>query len=289
MKKSHPQNILPENIWINRFSSSIPGFSQKAFFSNSMKREIGYGIYIPRAYYNYLRGNAIKKDGFPVIYCLHGKGGNESTGFNLIAAIFHTAIEEGKIKPAIMVFPNCGSYSMFCDSYDNLIMGETILIKELIPIIDSNFRTINSGKGRALEGFSMGGFGAVKLAFKFPDLFSSVVSYAGSFHDLDSLQVNRPEVFKIMFSNNPDYFQLNSPYILAEKNLDAIKKNLKLKLSNGSEDFTLENNFKLNTRLDNLGIKYEFKLLEGLKHIPGPYYESEGLDGFRFHSVNLKY
>lgn len=188
-----------------------------------------------------------------------------------------------------MVFPNCGNFSMFCDSYDNSIMGETILIGELIPLIDATFRTIDSAKGRALDGFSMGGFGAVKLSFKFPELFSSIVSYAGSFHDLESLKANRPEVFKAMFSSNPDYFQKNSPYILAEQNLDSIKKNIKLKFINGSEDFTLQNNYKLNAHLDKLDIKYEFKLFEGLKHIPGPYYAAAGLNGFKFHSENFKY
>ncbi len=233
-------------------------------------------------------GTTNSKERIPVIYWLHGKGGDESTGFKLrIPLMFHSAIKQGKINPAIMVFPNCGNFSMFCDSYDNSIMGETILIKELIPLIDSAFKTEDSGKGRALEGFSMGGFGAVKLAFKFPMLFSSVVTYAGAFHDLESLLINRPEIFKVMFSSNFNYFQQNSLYVLAEKNLELIKSNVKFKFLNGSQDFTLRNNYKLNIRLDALGIKYDFELLSDLEHIPIPYYEVEGLNGFKFHSDNL--
>jgi enterochelin esterase-like enzyme len=291
MLKDIPENIFPETNWINNFKSLVPGLTHNTFFSKSMKREIGYGIYIPQNYnFNSKSAAAAAKDRFPVIYWLHGKGGDESTGFKLsIPAMFHNAIKEGKVNPAIMVFPNCGNFSMFCDSYDNSIMGETIFIKELIPLIDATFKTIGSGKSRALEGFSMGGFGAIKLAFKFPELFSTVVSHAGSFHDLESVSANRPDVFKAVFSDNAKYFQQNSPYVLAEKNLELIKSNLKLKFLNGSLDFTLKNNYKLNTKLDSLGIKYEFKVLEGFKHIPWPYYKAEGLNGFIFHSDNLEF
>jgi S-formylglutathione hydrolase FrmB len=286
---------LTENSWINPFKSQVPGLFHKTFYSNCMKRDIGYAIYLPP---NYLinpqdgkpyTGTKIQENKqFPVIYWLHGKGGDESTGYNIrIAAILHKEITEGSIKPVIMVFPNCGNFSMFCDSYDGTIMGETILIKELIPFIDANYRTIPSAEGRALEGFSMGGFGAVKLAFKYPGMFCSVAAIAGSFHDLESVSKNRPEVYQHMFGANGSYFNSNSPYILAEKNTGLIKRNLKLKFVNGSNDFTIENNYKLNRHLDSLGIDYEFKQLEGFKHIPGPYYEKEGLECHRFHMKNF--
>jgi enterochelin esterase-like enzyme len=277
---------IPEISWINPFKSEVPGLLHKTYFSSSMNRLVGYGIYLPPDYKSAPVSNRIKK--FPVIYWLHGKGGNESTGFNIrVPAMFHKAITESLPGQAIMVFPNCGSYSMFCDSYDKKVMGETILIRELIPLVDSTYSTLRTRKARALEGFSMGGFGAVKLAFKYPELFCSVLTYAGSFHDIDSVSNARPEVFKAMFGSSADYFQENSPYILAEKNCEKIKKNLKLKFVNGSNDFTLENNYKLNLLLDKFGINYDFKLINGYKHIPVSYYQTEGLDGFKFHLDNF--
>ena len=291
-------SLLPEISWINPFKSQIPGLCHNTFYSNSMKREIGYAIYLPPDYQLGLSGLSDKKTDkskklpenklFPVIYWLHGKGGDESTGFNIrIAAMLHEEITDGVIKPVIMVFPNCGSFSMFCDSYDGTIMGETILIKELIPFIDRNYCTIPEPRGRAIEGFSMGGFGAVKLAFKYPEMFCSVAAIAGSFHDIESVSKNRPEVYRRMFGADSAYFNINSPYILAEKNTELIKRNLKLKFVNGSKDFTIENNYKLNRHLDSLGIDYEFKLLEGFKHIPEPYYEKEGLGCHILHMKNF--
>jgi enterochelin esterase-like enzyme len=286
---------LPEISWVNPFKSDVPGLKHMTFFSTSMQKEIGYAIYLPPGYI-YQPGSkyeeSLKKsrDGtFPVIYWLHGKGGDETSGFQVrFPEMYHKAIIEGKAGQAIIVFPNSGNYSMFCDSYDDTILAETALIKELIPIIDSTYHTIKSGAARAIEGFSMGGFGAIKLSFKYPDLFSSVITYAGSFHDLETLSKNRPEVFERMFSNNVDYFQKNSPYIIVRNNTEIIKKHLRLMFVNGSEDFTLPGNYKIFTLLDELGISYDKKILDGFRHIPGPYYDAEGLNGIAFHFSNFR-
>lgn len=280
---------LPEISWVNPFEPDIPGLKHMTFFSNSMQKEIGYAIYLPP---DYICTESLKNSGaslFPVIYWLHGKGGNEATGFKVkFPHIYHRAIIEGKARQAIIVFPNGGNYSMFCDSYDDTILAETTLIKELIPIIDSTYSTIKSGSARAIEGFSMGGFGAVKLSFKYPDLFSSVISCAGSFRDLDFLSQKRSRIFERVFHNNADYFQKNNPYIIAVKNSGLIKKHLRLMFINGSEDFTLPTNYQFFELLDGLKISYNKKILEGLRHIPGLYYNAETINNFTFHFSNFR-
>ncbi|MBM3700654.1 MAG: hypothetical protein FJW68_07090, partial [Actinobacteria bacterium] len=118
---------FPEISWINPFKSQLAGFLHSTFYSSSMKRDIGYAIYLPPGYFLDLKDEIREKNiktqtgkRFPVIYWLHGKGGDESTGFNIrIAAMLDKEIISGGIKPVIMVFPNCGSFSMFCDSYDS--------------------------------------------------------------------------------------------------------------------------------------------------------------------------
>jgi enterochelin esterase-like enzyme len=280
---------LPEISWVNPFKSDVPGLNHMTFFSNSMQKEIGYAVYLPP---DYICQENLKNSGaglFPVIYWLHGKGGDEATGFKVkFPHIYHRAIIEGKARQAIIVFPNGGNYSMFCDSYDDTILAETALIKELIPIIDSTYSTIKSGSARAIEGFSMGGFGAVKLSFKYPDLFSSVISCAGSFRDLNSLSQKRSRIFERMFHNNADYFQKNNPYIIAAKNSGLIKKHLRLMFINGSEDFTLPTNYQFFELLDGLKISYNKKILEGLRHIPGLYYNAETISNFTFHFSNFR-
>ena len=64
------KKVLSDNPWVNRFDPDIEGIFHKSYFSESMDREIGYAIYIPSGYANY------EKKEYPVIYWLHGKGGD---------------------------------------------------------------------------------------------------------------------------------------------------------------------------------------------------------------------
>ena len=63
------------------------------------------------------------------------------------------------------------------------IMSESVIMEDVIPFVDATFRTIPSRNGRAIEGFSMGGRGAIKLAFNHPDQFCSAIAYAGAAYE----------------------------------------------------------------------------------------------------------
>ena len=243
-----------EISWINPFSSDLPGLTHATYYSKALKRKVGFGIYLPPDYHD-------ANDNYPVTYWLHGKGGNEASGaYSGIPDYLHQAILKKQVQAIIMILVNGADYSMFSDSYDKTILVETTLIEELIPFVDGNYRTIANIEGRALEGFSMGGNGALKLSFKYPELFSSVITYGGSFHNLKSLSENRPAVFEKMFGGNSAYYQKNSVYELAR-----------------------HNNLKVWDIMDELEIDYEKKILDSFKHIVQPYYKAEGLNGFKFH------
>ena len=266
-----------EISWINPFSSNLPGLTHSTYYSKALSQEVGFGIYLPLDYHDV-------NDNYPVIYWLHGKGDNETAGvYSGIPDYLHQAILNKQVQPMIMVLVNGADYSMYSDSYDKAILVETTLIEELIPFVDGTYRTIAKIGGRALEGFSMGGNGALKLAFKYPGLFSSVVTYGGSFHDLKSISENRPSVFEKMFGGNSDYYQKNSVYELARHNYLKIRKNLSIRIVVGTSDFTLQSNQKVWDLLDKLEIDYEKRILDSFNHIVQPYYEAEGLNGFKFH------
>jgi len=89
-------------------------------------------------------------------------------------------IEKGTIGDVIYVFVNGGHYSGYRDNAESNVMAETYLIEELVPAIDSRYRTIAEQKGRALFGYSMGGGGGTRLALKYPELFCAVGSLSGA-------------------------------------------------------------------------------------------------------------
>ena len=132
--------------WDNPPGKLPSGVEHKTFTSASMKCEVGFNIYLPPAY------AADPNRHLPVIYYLHGRGDNESS--HLMAfGLLDAAIKAGQVSPVIYVHATADRNSGYVDSPDGAVMGETVVIKELIPHIDATFRTIAKKEGRAVEGF----------------------------------------------------------------------------------------------------------------------------------------
>ena len=140
------------------------------FPSASFGCEVGYCIYLPPGYCD---GPAL-----PVIYNLHGAGGNEFHSFDDVVNL-HEGIVAGHYPPAIVVLPN-GGFTWYKNSWDGRFPAETMFIEELIPHIDDTYATIAAHHGRCIEGYSMGGRGATRLAIKYPHLFCSLHNQAGN-------------------------------------------------------------------------------------------------------------
>lgn len=126
--------------------------------------------------------NVILPDGYhtsgkryPVMYFLHG-GQQDFRAYDqwLVSASAH--------KDVIIVVPDGGAagwYSNPVSSNNGAHNWETFHIAQVIPWIDANFRTHAEYDGRAVSGFSMGGFGALKYAAKYYGHFASVSSHSG--------------------------------------------------------------------------------------------------------------
>ncbi|WP_432327028.1 alpha/beta hydrolase [Mucilaginibacter sp. P25] len=81
----------------------------------------------------------------------------------------------------IIVMPEGEIFSYYVDSpIDPNSKFETYIIKEVIPFIDSKYRTVNDKKGRLITGLSMGGFGALYLSTRHPELFAAAGSMSGA-------------------------------------------------------------------------------------------------------------
>ncbi len=152
-------------------------------------------VYLPYGY----DPNGSKK--YPVIYFLHGFGQDENAWLHhQLDKVADELIQDGTIQPMIFVMPNASNAlggSFYTNSIDtdpsrnpnlNPRMGfgfyEYYLIKEVIPTIEAKYKI--DGNKRAIEGHSMGGYGAMKLAMLYPTLFKSVAAHSGplSFHEL---------------------------------------------------------------------------------------------------------
>jgi enterochelin esterase-like enzyme len=151
------------------------GVTHHTFRSDSMKRDLGYFLYLPPRY------QQDKGQRYPVIDHLHGAGGNEKRSV-YSASVLNEGILAGKLPEIIIVFPNGGRSTMYQDSSDGLFVAETMMMKKLIPHIGTTYRTIADLKARCIEGFSMGGRGFTYLAMRHPDMFGSLFNQSQPLH-----------------------------------------------------------------------------------------------------------
>jgi enterochelin esterase-like enzyme len=252
-----PAWVLPE---IN-----APRVQRVLFESKAVGRQVSCHIFTPEVYE---RG---KEQRFPVVYWLHGTGGG-LPGVAPVSARFDAAIREGKIPPMLVVFPNGLATSMWCDAKDGSVPMETIVIKELIPHIDTTFRTIAKREGRIVEGFSMGGYGAARLGFKYPQLFGAVSVLAGGPLDLDfagpRATGNPAERERILNSTfgDLDYYRAVHPIAVAQQQAENLRGNVRVRIAVGALDNTEPLNRAYSEHLKKLNIAHTFTVVPGVGH-----------------------
>jgi enterochelin esterase-like enzyme len=268
--------------WVNIPKDPPAGVQHHVLRSAAMHQDVGFNIYLPAEY----QSSPDKR--YPVIYWLHGAGGNESQGLAQAVA-FHAAISSGQVPPAIMVFPNGGARSEYRDWREQNVMVETMIIRELIPYVDEHYRTKAAPFGRALEGMSMGGNGALKLALKYPEMFGSVLAIAGSYRRLrldgfypGVAAEQQAWVSKLAqwYSPEDDVFQLS------DKNLPRLG-HLRIRLLIGTTDVSFQDSETLHAHLRDLSIPHEYEMLLGVSHNTQAYYDRAGLHGFQFQAAGF--
>lgn len=142
--------------------------------SKLLGRPVRCGVYLPPGY----KDEANKDKRYPLVYFLHGlhEGAVRWLSDRGGASMFDAAIKEKKIPPLIVMVPDAG-YSFYSDTLDGKKPYAKFVIQELVPWADKAFRTTGRRQERIMAGSSMGGFGALKFAFKHPELFSAVFAH----------------------------------------------------------------------------------------------------------------
>ena len=265
--------------WVNPLpKSGLPaGVMHGAFKSPSMKIDVGYCIYLPPSY------ETTASDGqrFPVVYYLHGgRPGGETKAVKLTTYI-DKAMQSGDVPDMIYVFVNGGKVSHYnTPQFDS--MGEDVFVKELIPHIDSTYRTIAKRESRGLEGFSQGGRGTTRIMFRHPELFSSCApGGAGHSTEKSISENNGRENENLVFAEGYNTWDLAREYA---KNPSPP---LKILVHVGTKGFNYQNNLEYMEFLKTLKIPFERLIVEDAPHSASVIYEKRGLELMNFHATNF--
>ena len=212
-------------------------------------------VYLPPGY----ASNPTRR--YPVFYLLHGFPGRPAAFLLTVRAgvVDDILTARGRGQPLILVMP-FGSTGTFTDKeWANGIRAnegwETFVAHDLVRAIDSRYRTIATGAGRALGGLSEGGYGALNIGLHHPGEFRVLESWSG-YEQADDL--------RSIFGGDPQVLARNSPL----ETVDAVAPGLRrahtyVWFYSGTTDRLRGQNRDFEAELARLGVAHRYFLVRG--------------------------
>jgi len=231
-----------------------------------LNMERKYSVYLPPGY-------AENERNYPVLYLLHGAGGDYSTWIQSgeMKSITDRAIAGGLVTPMIIIMPDAREKIR---GYFNYIKGgfnyEDFFFDELIPHVEKIYRCRTQTRFRAIAGQSMGGGGTIFYALHHPEMFSAAapLSAATGSWTREDLKIklvkdNIEGVTETLFES---YYKKHSvPELLSYADSAQIRtfRAIRWYISCGDDDNLSEGNCKLHLAFRKAGINHEFRIKNG--------------------------
>ena len=244
---AHPANQLSEQ--------QLPQADTIEVMSQAMGRNIKNVVIVPSVYHDAV----LQDQRYPVMYLLHGAYGcyndwSHKTNLDSLANEYGF----------IIVCPD-GQDSWYVDSpIDPKMQFETYVSKELVEYIDSHYRTIANRYMRAITGLSMGGHGALFLAFKHPDVFWSCGTMSGN---MDITKY--PDKWYIKdrlgdYESNVQRWKDHAVcYLVDQVKASELKPAQNIIIDEGLKDIFYKDNVELHEQLVEKGIDHDFFVRPG--------------------------
>jgi S-formylglutathione hydrolase FrmB len=239
-----------------------------ALKSRILGEAVHYCVLLPPSY------DSAPAKHYPVLYFLHGLGENEQTlfktgGWNLIEDLR----QQHKVGDFLIVTPEARA-SFYVNSADGKARYSDFFLQEFMPYIEGKYRIQRERKSRAITGISMGGYGALRFAFAYPEMFSAVSAQSAALmtqspQELNAAMRSGSSFGKLMgpvFGNPIDvrHWKENDPFSLARKNNHAIATQAIYFNCGRDDEYDFEAGATaLDKQLEEEHIKHEFHLYPG--------------------------
>lgn len=232
--------------------------------SKILGRPVPYCVMLPPSY------DAQKTRQYPVLYYLHGLGDNEQSLINGGGwSIYEDQLAQKKIGEFLIVTPY-EFRSFAINSHDAHMNYENFFLREFIPAIEKKYRIKAGRVAHGIMGISMGGYGALHYAFKYPQMFISASTHMAALRDTLPKNVEGVPEGKLLsdiFGNPIDqaYYQANNPLAIARQAPLPALKSMKIYFDCGSDDsyrFDIGNE-ELHKTLQSRRVAHEFHIYPG--------------------------
>ena len=238
------------------------------FKSKLLHRDFDYAVLLPIEYED-------STQSFPVVYLLHGWGDDATAWYNDGLIQYYVDQNAANTVPMIYVMPS-GFNSYYVNKFNGQYPYMDMFVNELVPMVDSLFRTNKNATQRAVMGYSMGGFGAMILPVKNPDVFKTGVALSMSFRTNEQYLNETQSVFDYQWAplfggsgmsgeaRFTEYFKENSPFQFLQNSEDQSMMGLNLFFDCGDDEESLsETNNELHSMLRDRNISHEYRMRNG--------------------------
>jgi enterochelin esterase-like enzyme len=238
--------------------------------SRILNQDVKFSVCLPPDYYD-------ANQSFPVVYLLHGLGDDETAWleYGRISQYAEQGLKNGEIIPMIFIMPQ-GYRTYYVNDYKGAFLYQDMFVKELVPYIDSTFRTIADKGHRALMGYSMGGFGALVLHLEYPEMFGAAVPLSISIRTDEQYMTEDAsgwdEQWGRLFGAQgltgsariTDYYRQNNPFYIIPKVSPSNYNKYHIYIDNGDKEETLcRSNEELHILMRKLNFPHEFRVRDG--------------------------
>lgn len=245
-------------------------FALLHFYSEFLGKQTAANVFVPQGV----------SGPFATLVLLHGLNHDNTTWQRFTR--LESYLEELRL-PLLVVMPD-GERGFYTDG-PHSAKFESAITEELVPLIDATFRT---SEKRAIGGFSMGGYGALKLALKYPEMFVSANAHAGGVmwprkHAVSPYQERRKHSHEWLDLLD-DQANENDIWPLAQHAVSLATRPA-LRLDCGTEDYLIEENRALHSHLNQIGYAHEYFETAGAH--TGSYWDARIRAGLQFHARHL--
>jgi S-formylglutathione hydrolase FrmB len=256
--------------WVNPPTSLPPRLRHHVVYSALLERPVGYSLYLPPA------PAKPPTNGWPVVYHLHGR--DEDEGRHLeTTGYLDVALRLGETQPFAWVWLYGGRGGWFMDSADGRVPSESILLEEVIPQVEARWNLGGSPSRRAVDGWGMGGYGALRYAARHARMFGAVLIHNPVLPTLATLPSRFPDAWMSVFNTDPVFFSQTEPFRLLTQNAESLRPLVRFRMVAGARSPALADARRLRDHLEALRLTAELEEVPGVSGSDRP---ASGMSNF---------